>query len=187
MTDEEFEKELDKMYDKLDQYQAKMEELGLIMYGDTGYYWRNPEEYEKDKKICELESNIERLEYLLENKKIEFTDTINFVETSEPHIVANELDRLNEQLAEKDKELAEFSDINNALNSGLKEKCIFCEEQHYQDKIDFAVEQLERFRDIMEKLNENNSGYIIRFSSMSDREKFHEALDQLITEIKEGK
>lgn len=65
MTDEEFEKELDKMYDKLDQYQAKMEELGLINYGDSGYYWRNPEEYEKDKRICELESNIERLEYLL--------------------------------------------------------------------------------------------------------------------------
>lgn len=65
MTDEEFEKAIDKLYDKLDQYQAEMEELGLINYGDTGYYWRNPEEYEKDKKICELESKIERLEHLL--------------------------------------------------------------------------------------------------------------------------
>ena len=66
MTDEEFEKELDKMYDKWDKDQAEMEELGLINYGDSGYYWRNPEEYEKDKKICELESEIERLQYLLE-------------------------------------------------------------------------------------------------------------------------
>ena len=62
MTDEEFEKELDKMYDELDQKQAEMEELGLIMYGDTSYYLRNPEEYEKDKRICELESKIEKLE-----------------------------------------------------------------------------------------------------------------------------
>ena len=65
MTDKEFEKEIDKMYDKWDKDQAKMEELGLINYGDSGYYWRNPEEYEKDKKICQLESKIERLEYLL--------------------------------------------------------------------------------------------------------------------------
>jgi hypothetical protein len=75
MTDEEFEKELDKMYDELDQQQAEMEELGLINYGDSGYYLRNPEEYEKDKMICELESKIERLEYLLEisdKAKIDF-------------------------------------------------------------------------------------------------------------------
>lgn len=66
MTDEEFEKEIDKMYEEIDQKQAEMEELGLINYGDSGYYWRNPEEYEKDSTICELESEIERLEYLLE-------------------------------------------------------------------------------------------------------------------------
>lgn len=65
MSDEEFEKELDKMYEEIDQYQAEMEELGLINYGDSGYYWRNPEEYAKDLEICELESKIERLEYLL--------------------------------------------------------------------------------------------------------------------------
>ena len=62
----DIEEEIDKMYEELDQKQAKMEELGLINYGDSGYYWRNPEEYEKDSKICELESEIERLEYLLE-------------------------------------------------------------------------------------------------------------------------
>jgi hypothetical protein len=39
----------------------------------------------------------------------------------------------------------------------------------------------------MEKLNENNSGYIIRFSSMSDREKFHKALDNQIEELKKEK
>ena len=60
-----FENELDKMYDAIDQEHYEMEELGLINYGDSGYYWRNPEEYEKDNRIVELESKIERLEYLL--------------------------------------------------------------------------------------------------------------------------
>lgn len=69
MTDKEFEKELDKMYDAIDQKQYKMEELGLINYGDSGYYWRNPEEYEKDSKICELESEVMRLEHLLNEKE----------------------------------------------------------------------------------------------------------------------
>lgn len=55
MTDEEFEKELDKMYDELDKKQFEMEELGLINYGDSGYYLRYPDEYEKDLEIAEKE------------------------------------------------------------------------------------------------------------------------------------
>lgn len=51
--------------------------------------------------------------------------------------------QLKKQLAEKEKEIAEYSDINNILNSCLQEKCILCEEEHNQDKISFAVEQLE--------------------------------------------
>lgn len=58
--------DIDKLFEEIDQKQAEMEELGLINYGDSGYYIRNPEEYEKDSKICELESKIARLEYLLE-------------------------------------------------------------------------------------------------------------------------
>ena len=42
----------------------------------------------------------------LQQEKIEYTDTINFVETSEPDRVAKELDRLNEKLAEKEETLA---------------------------------------------------------------------------------
>lgn len=47
------------------QKQHEMAELGLINYGDRTYYLQHQEEYEKDSKICELESEIERLEYLL--------------------------------------------------------------------------------------------------------------------------
>lgn len=68
MTDEEFEKELDKMYDAIDQKQCEMEELGIINYGDRTYYLQHQEEYKKDLEleIANLERKIERLERLLE-------------------------------------------------------------------------------------------------------------------------
>ena len=84
-----------------------------------------------------------------------------------------ECDSLQKALAEKEQE------IENLRSWWTYEKD--------QDKISFAVEQLDKFRDTMEKLNENNSGYIIRFSSMRDREKFHEAIDNQIKQLKEGK
>ena len=58
--------------------------------------------------INEYEEEVKKLKQQLADKdkeKIEYTDTINFVETSEPDIVAKELDRLNEQLAEKDADI----------------------------------------------------------------------------------
>lgn len=67
MIDEEVEKYLDEGYEKLDQQEHKMRELGLIMFGDSSYYILNPEEYEKDKKICELENEVERLKHRLSN------------------------------------------------------------------------------------------------------------------------
>ena len=97
---------------------------------------------------------------LAEKEKIEYTDTINFVETSEPDIVAKELDRLNEQLAEKDKEIERlkmydeyrfelpypkvkilgktFEDIQELIDKWIK--------QGSKDKISFAVEQLEKVK-----------------------------------------
>ncbi|MBQ2871633.1 hypothetical protein IJE86_08020 [bacterium] len=66
-----------------------------------------------DKRIGELvEENTELKQQLAEKQKekIEYTDTINFVETSEPDIVANELDRLNQQLIYKEKELNDWKD-----------------------------------------------------------------------------
>ena len=63
----EMEQFIDEGYAKLDQQEHEMRELGLIMYGDYNYYIINPEEYEKDKKICELENEVERLEHRLSN------------------------------------------------------------------------------------------------------------------------
>ena len=66
MTNDKLEEEIDKMYDEMFQKQTEMEELGLINYGDRSYYLQHPEEYEKDSKICELESEVIRLEHKLE-------------------------------------------------------------------------------------------------------------------------
>ena len=73
---------------------------------------------QQDKRIKELEEenrelhiaiNLNIPNQLAEKDKIEYTDTINFVETGEPDIVAKELDRLNEQLAEKEKEIEKLN------------------------------------------------------------------------------
>lgn len=62
----EIEQFVDEGYAKLDQQECEMRELGLINYGDSSYYIQNPDEYEKDRKICELENEVERLEHRLE-------------------------------------------------------------------------------------------------------------------------
>lgn len=62
----EMEQFVDEGYAKLDQQECEMRELGLINYGDSSYYIQNPDEYEKDRKICELENEVERLEYRLD-------------------------------------------------------------------------------------------------------------------------
>ena len=61
MKDKQMEKFIDACYDVMFQREAEMEELGLLNYGDSSYYIQNPDEYEKDKKICELENEVERL------------------------------------------------------------------------------------------------------------------------------
>lgn len=61
--------------------------------------------YDKEADWLKGNRNYDQLkQQLAEKEKIEYTDTINFVETSEPDIVAKELDRLNEQLAESEKQ-----------------------------------------------------------------------------------
>lgn len=62
----EMEQFVDEGYAKLDQQECEMRELGLINYGDSSYYIQNPDEYEKDRKICELENEVERLERRLD-------------------------------------------------------------------------------------------------------------------------
>ena len=85
--------------------------------------------------------------------------------------------QLKQQLAEKEKELAEYTDINNTLNSELQEKCILCEEEHNQDKISFAVEQLTLLKNTI--VNKMNNPYSVNIKHiLSD-------FDNQINELKE--
>ena len=137
-----------------------------------------------------VEENKQLKQQLEEKEKIEYTDTINFVETSEPDIVAKELDRLNEQLAEKDKEieqLKKFDDLNktffNLFRTAFKEPDkvddLFnalktTQEKHNQDKISFAVEQLELAQKYIKQ-------YVNNFDDMND---CLYAIDNQIKELK---
>lgn len=105
-------------------------------------------ETEKDRKITDLQSQ------LAEKEKIEYTDTIKFVETSEPNVVANELDRLNKQLAEKDKVILILEKQNKALSEEedlltekLKELGVDCIEDLGKAQNQKALEQLTEIRD----------------------------------------
>ena len=72
---------------------------------------------EKDQTISDLEAKLAGLQ----QEKIEYTDTINFVETSEPDRVAKELDRLNQQLAESEKSKEYFADRVEKADKEIKE------------------------------------------------------------------
>lgn len=63
----EIEQFIDEGYEKLDQLEYEKQEIGLIMHGQSDYYYQYPDEYEKDKKICELENEVKRLEHRLSN------------------------------------------------------------------------------------------------------------------------
>ena len=112
----------------------------------------------------QAEKEIAKLKQQLEEKdKIEYTDTINFVETSEPDIVAKELDRLNEQLAEKEKKLEtlqthfkktqellarEMGNSNIVIDNLQKEmkQALANQKDYYEKRLKFIAE------DIVEKI-----------------------------------
>lgn len=103
----------------------------------------------------------------------------------------NKYFKLEQQLAEKEnddlKRIGEKSHLNDLLEDKRKENGILIKaiEQAYQDKISFAVEQLEKVRKILNKSDE--SGYIIQFRSMNDRLNFYKEFDNQIKQLKEMK
>ena len=56
---------------------------------------------------------------------------------------------LQKQLAEKDKELSEYVKIVDDLHKQLSDKCDFCDKTKDQDKILFAIEQLEKVKGLI--------------------------------------
>lgn len=88
---------------------------------------------------------IDDLKKQLEEKdKIEYTDTINFVETSEPDIVAKELDRLNEQLAESEKQRQYLKDwLDNEILTSVDNESYYATINEYEEEVKKLKQQLE--------------------------------------------
>ena len=200
--------------------------------------------------ICNKYQENDQLKKQLEEKeKIEFTDTINFVETSEPDRVAEyidelleklaqaqktieiqnkltdalieenldysydltdiaheraeelaesweedykqEIEKLKQQLAEKEEEIKKLNNIillsqlqapKEQILNILGSQCV--QYNPDQDKISFALEQLEKVKELVEEKGEISSpfGTLKIFASDVDT-----IINQLITELKEGK
>lgn len=137
---------------------------------------------EKDLRIEELES---QFAYECECNK-QFVDC------------QKENENLKQQLEEKEKELkyktAECEKWKTDYKNCSELEKIMSQEHQYcldnwraseQDKISFAVEQLEKVRKILNKSDE--SGYIIQFRSMNDRLNFYKEFDNQIKQLKEWK
>lgn len=190
------------LVDLLNQQDREINRLTKMLYTTTKHADKLNEENNKLNKIIKaniisadkvVKENQQLKQQLEEKDKIEYTDTINFVETSEPDIVAKELDRLNEQLAEKDKEieqLKKFDDLNKTFfelfRTAFKEpdkvddlfntlKTI--QEKHNQDKISFAVEQLGKIK----RYIDDNAYYI---DEINFGEEINEYIDNQIKELK---
>ena len=123
----------------------KSKEKKILLH--TKKYWFERCCLLEDKSIrLELESR-ELKQQLEEKEKIEFTDTINFVETSEPDRVAEYIDELLEKLAEKDKELEKRQTTNDRLYKKNKK----LENQIVESNIRFykkgGIEQLEKVKE----------------------------------------
>ena len=94
-----------------------------------------------------------------------------------------EIDKLKQQLAEKDKEISEYVKIADDLHKQLSDKCDFCDKTKDQDKILFAVEQLEKVKENIKKAP------ITDFDLSGNFEKMYkqDAIRQIDNQIKQLK
>lgn len=159
----------------------------IYEFGDTCYYEQLVEM--KNQKISDLEAKLAESESRFQAHK-----------QNDVRIIQDQTDlieNLEQQVKEKEKKLAEYSDINNALNSGLQERCISCEEEHNQDKISFAVELLEKVKNRIEskvesvykRLDDLNIKIVCESTSrqLSTYEEIVKEIDNQIKQLKEGK
>ena len=108
---------------------------------EVRYYFDNQDQKIKDLevKLTESKKQCQKCKHL--NKKIELNIKNKLI---------NENQQLKQQLAEKDKEISEYIKIVDDLHKQLSDKCDFCDKTKDQDKISFAVEQLEKVKEEMD-------------------------------------
>ena len=124
------------------------EEIGMFV----DYVATNKIIKDQSKKIAVLETKLaEKDEQLL--YKSWYKQYKNVMEANEGFY--NECAKLREQLAKKEKEISEYIKIVDDLHKQLSDKCDFCDKTKDQDKISFAVEQLEKARKLIDELLDN--------------------------------
>ena len=126
---------------------------------------------EKDKQIAELKKQLEEkdktIQGLIEEQKC--------LERSCSYQMFLDIQK---QLAENEKEISEYIKIVDDLHKQLSDKCDFCDKTKDQDKISFALEQLEKARKLIDELLDN----------CGDKQyKVWEVFDNQIKQLKEGK
>ena len=89
---------------------------------------------------------------------------------------------LEEQLAEKDKELSEYVKIVDDLHKQLSDKCDFCDKTKDQDKISFAIEQLEKVKGLIA----NHTQELWTCENDDIDVVLYEEIDKQIKEIQKG-
>lgn len=115
---------------------------------------------------------------------------------------SNEITELKQQFAEKEKKFEEVKnlkakELGEALSCAIEKltdiisqkldtaTLLDIAQRNNQDKIEFAVAELEKVKDIVNKTDKG--GYIIHFASLDDRLMFYKALDNQINLLKEIK
>lgn len=102
--------------------------------------------------------------YIFRNEKGGFESAYD--KNSLMKLCYEEISDLEAKLAEKDKELSEYVKIVDDLHKQLSDKCDFCDKTKDQDKISFAIEQLEKVKEYNDNLvcdDEDYYNYITAF------------------------
>ena len=89
---------------------------------------------------------------------------------------------LQKQLAEKEKEISEYIKIVDDLHKQLSDKCDFCDKTKDQDKISFAVEQLEKAKSFC--ISAEDNGWCVTHKNWLE---IVEYIDSQIKQLNEGK
>ena len=101
----------------------------------------------KDKTIADLKAKLVESE----SKRKSLEEKVKFLteETEENFVDGQKYNELKQQLAEKEKEISEYIKIVDDLHKQLSDKCDFCDKTKDQDKISFALEQLEKVKGLI--------------------------------------
>ena len=145
----------------------------LVEHFDKVWKIEKPRIY---KQVCDLQSQLQQANEIINNP-----DTLIFQQQQL-------IDNLQSQLAENEKEISEYVKIVDDLHKQLSDKCDFCDKTKDQDKISFALEQLEKVKEEMDLRPRGVSkGWKNKEYDTLVEEDVYEVIDNQIKQLKEGK